>query len=298
MFNKIIFFVLVSLQCFCWAHNPQQPSKIAFLFLTYDDVYHQEYWRAFFSGHESYYSIYVHSKEPLPDNSNFKSFEIAVRVETTWENTMRAQIELLREALKDSTNEKFVFISDTTIPFHTFETTYEAFMSTSQSIFPFCLNPHQDPLRSGTFWGYHNYQPQKIFYPIPSEYQYKHPQWVILNRKHAELMAEDQEIIAIFDHYPCDQEHYPGTFLATKGLLHREVLNRQTTYDDWIATSSASNPFTFTDLHDEQQLRLAIKAITGKLYSHIHLYFFGRKFAKDCDLSPLNPYLPYFSAFQ
>lgn len=206
---------------------------------------------------------------------------------------MRMQIELLAAALKDSNNKKFIFVSDTTIPFCSFEKVYQDFLYTSKSIFPFCINPHQDPKRSGTFWHYHNFQPQKIFAPIPAEYQYKNPQWVVLNRNHANLMAKDQEIISIFDSYICDNEHYPSTFLALKGLLHKEVLNRQTTYDDWIATSSASSPLIFTNLQDEFQFKSAVKAIQGCLYSQIYPYYFGRKFAKDCDLSPINPYLDY-----
>ncbi|MCH9633867.1 MAG: hypothetical protein S4CHLAM7_06010 [Chlamydiae bacterium] len=261
--------------------------------MAYDDIHHQDYWADFFYGHEGEYSNYVYSKSGTTNGSLFKNSVVDMDVPTTWANTMRMQIELLAEALKDPLNQKFIFVSDTTIPFCSFEKIYQAFMYTPLSVFPFCKNPHLDPMRSGTFWHYHNFQPQKIFTPIPTELQYKNSQWVVLNRKHAQMMVEDEKVIRIFGNYICDNEHYPSTFLAIKGLLLDEVLNRQTTYDDWIATADPSSPFTFTDLKDEYQLKLAVRAIEGNLYSQIHMYYFGRKFSKDCDLTPLDPYLEY-----
>jgi hypothetical protein len=289
MFKNILIFLVTFYSCL----SGEASKKIAFLFMAYDDLHHQEYWHDFFEGNKDQYSIYVYSKNGTSDNSIFNPYLVDIQSETSWANTMRMQIELLKEALKDSDNQKFVFVSDTTIPFCSFNKLYHDFMCTSQSIFPFCVNPHQDPTHSGTFWGYHNFQPKKIFAPIPAEYQYKNPQWIVLNRKHAQLMTEDEAIISIFDNYIGDQEHYPSTFLALKGLLKSEVLNRQTTYDDWIATSDPARPFTFTNLSDAYQLGLAIKAIEGRLYSQIYPYYFGRKFAKDCDLSPLDSHLVY-----
>lgn len=268
--------------------------KIAFLFLTISGMYHEGHWQDFFKNNDGRYSIYIHSKESLKEtNSLFKNYEIPAKVETTWENTMRAQIALLKEALKDLQNEKFVFLSESTIPLQDFDTVYDAVMATDKSIFPYCENVHQDKTRSGTFWNYHNYQPHQILYPIPAKLQFKNPQWVILNRKHAQLMVDDTLFIDIVTRYICDNEHYPSTFLAIKGLLHSEVMNLQTTYDDWIATSSPSSPYTFTNLKDADQFKIIVRALQMKLYSQQMQYLFGRKFAKECDLSPLDSYLAY-----
>ena len=86
---------------------------------------------------------------------------------------MKAQIVMLKEALKDPTNEKFIFLSESAIPFCDFETTYNFMTSTNKSIFPFSYNVHADKNRAGTFWHYHNYQPKKDFHPIPRHLQYK-----------------------------------------------------------------------------------------------------------------------------
>lgn len=266
--------------------------KIALLFLTISSIYHEAYWNDFLRGNENRYSIYIHAKESFEDDSSFKKYEIKNKIETMWTNSMKAQIELLREALKDPDNQKFIFLSESTIPLQDFNTVYETVMATDKSIFSFCSNVHQDKTRAGTFWGYHNYQPSHILHPIPASLQYKNPQWVILNRKHAQLMVEDTKYIEIISEYICDNEHYPSTFLAIKGLLG-EVKNLQTTYDDWIKTSSGCHPYTFTNLEDEDELAVVVKAIKGGLYSNPNKYLFGRKFAKDCVMKPLDKYLTY-----
>ena len=266
--------------------------KIALLFLTVTGIHHETYWQDFLKGYEEQYSLSIHSKEGVPDSSPFKPHELNTSLPTDWTNTMRAQIALLKEALKDPDNEKFIFLSESTIPLQDFPTIYEKVTYTYKSIFPFCHNPHLDATRDGTFWHYHNFQPRAHLHPIPPRLQYKNPQWIILNRKHAQLMVEDTKYIEMIAEYPCDNEHYPATFLAIKGLLD-EVINYQTTYDDWIATNSPRSPFTFTDLQNEIELKLATRAIKGGLYSRPTPYLFGRKFAEDCDLTPLDKHLNY-----
>lgn len=268
-------------------------SKIALLFLTISNIYHESHWQDFLKNNESRYSIYIHSKESLAPNSAFKQYEMQEKTENTWANTMKAQIAVLKEALKDPDNQKFIFLSESSLPLQDFDTVYSTVMATENSIFPYCSNIHQDKLRSGTFWTYLNYEPARILYPIPEKFQHKNPMWVVLNRKHAQLMVDDKIFIEIVCRYTNDQEHYPSTFLAIKGLLETEVLNQQTTYDDWIATTSSLHPFTFTNLKDSQQFNLIVKALQNKLYNQQFQYLFGRKFAKDCDLSPLETYLAY-----
>lgn len=266
--------------------------KVAFLFLVISSIYHEEYWSDFFCGYQDYYSVYIHSKEPFAVESSFKCYELDEKVATSWSNTVYAQRALLREALKDPDNQKFVFLSESTIPFCDFLTTYEFLTRTDKSMFPFVSNQiHLDSQRVGTFWAYANYQPRRDLHPIPPRFQYRTTQWIVLNRKHAELMAYDDKYVHMMPSVFCDNEHYPATFLAIKGLLH-EIENYQTTYDDWIAANSLEHPFTFTDLSDAQQYERAIKAIRGNLYGD-HKYLFGRKFAKNCDLTSLDKHLAY-----
>jgi len=81
--------------------------KISFLFLIISSIFHEYYWTDFLKGHGNQYSIYIHSKEPIDNTSHFKKHAISQKIETTHYNTMRAQVELLRESLKDPDNRTY-----------------------------------------------------------------------------------------------------------------------------------------------------------------------------------------------
>lgn len=255
--------------------------KIAFLFLTVGNIHHEDYWRDFFNRHEAQYSVYVHTKAPIADNSWFKPHEMSKTVATTWANTMKAQIEMLREALKDPENEKFVFASETTIPLRPFEAVYTALMEQSESMLYYAPNPHIN--RNNT-----NYAPQyahRNLEPIPAKRQFKNAQWVVLNRKHAQLMVDDTEIIEIAARHGSDQETYPATFLIGKGLMD-EIIPQDTTYVEW--NENKTPPYVFTDFDSEKDMELIKKAIK-------HGYLFVRKIDPECNMAALDPLLGYCS---
>ncbi len=247
-------------------------QKLAFLFLTIGDIYHEPTWINFLAGHEDSYTLYIHSKQPLSKKSFFKRNEISRKVPTSWANTMQAQIELLREALKDPANEKFIFASESTLPLQSFNDIYQTLMSTPNSLFKYYRNPFA----------------ARSFGPLTSDMLYKNAQWVVLNRKHAQLMVNDTHLIRIMTNDPHDQEHYPSTFLAEHNLLH-EVTKKDTTLAIWTGQNGNSHPHSFTDLKNDPYARRLIKAIENRRY------LFARKFEKKCDLSILKPSLPWAS---
>lgn len=242
--------------------------KLAFLFLTIANVYHEQTWINFFADHQLEYSLYVHSKQRLSKNSFFKPHEIPVKVDTSWENTMNAQRELLKEALKDPANEKFIFLSESTIPLQSFDAVYTKLMAHASSQFNFYRNPHA----------------YRSFGHLKAHDLYKNSQWVVLNRKHAELMVHDDSLITIMTAEPHDQEHYPSTFLAQHGLLH-EVVKKDITLCIWNGVDA--HPHSFTDLATDMHLSKLIKIIENQRF------LFARKFDKTCDLSALKGYLPW-----
>ncbi len=251
--------------------------KIAFLFLIISDVYHEAYWKEFFTGNEDRSSIYVHAKQTVPNKSFFKQYEMNYKIPTTWAHTIRAQIALLKEALKDPENQKFIFISESTIPLQNFAQVYQEVMATEKSIISFKKNPHRDP--ANQLYTTRNLR------TVSRKYQKKNPQWVILNRKHAELMAQDTQYINIISRYPCDNEHYPSTFLAIHGLLD-EVINKPTTFVHWKQIKPGRLPTTFENLRNKKEKKVVVHAIKDG-------YLFARKFYKKCKLAPLNKYLSY-----
>lgn len=240
-------------------------SKIAFLFLTISEINHEKLWIQFFKGHEDLCTIYIHSKYTFDPKSYFKRYEIEAKIPTTWDMLIEAELGLLREALKNPDNEKFVFLSESTIPLQTSPVVYDTLMRHPHSEFYYSKSKHRE----------------RIFYPIHHSKVYKNSQWVVLNRKHATLMIQDRRYLSAFLK-PYDNEHYPSSFLGLLGLFN-EVVPRDTTFVLWPQKPSP-HPLTFRDLKSDPNFPLLVDAIQKK-------YLFARKFAKECDLSPLKPYI-------
>ncbi len=251
--------------------------KLAFLFLTMTNISHEDYWRAFFNGHEDDYAVYVHAKHGVDANKWFKQFELPYTVENSWSRTMKSQIALIKEALKDPENQYFIFCSQNTFPLQSFDLVYNQLAPMGKSQFWYEKNPHMDPENKGAYQWY------RVLKPIPEEKQYKNTQWVILNRKHAQMMADDEQVIRVVSHYPHDQEHYPSTFLSLHGMLD-EVHKKENTLVVWHLNKKP--PYLFNNLDNHHEFQLLTDAIRyGTL--------FVRKIGEHCDLSPLDPWLAY-----
>lgn len=176
---------------------------------------------------------------------------------------MHAHQELLRVALQDEKNTKFVFLSESTIPLKSFAYVYDYLRKTPQSFFDFCQETHN----------YRKYGNVKI------EDVYKNSQWVVLNRKHAMLFVQDEETIATMTsggHLSFSEEHYPSTYLGLCGL-HHEVDKEECTFVIWPPGGGA-HPYIFEEITDDAystQLREAARK-PGVLFS--------RKFSSTCDV--------------
>ena len=237
--------------------------KLAFLFLTVANIYHEKTWKNFFKNHEHQYTLYVHSKYPLSYTSFFKPYELPVKIPTQWETTMRAQLELLKYALKDPDNYKFIFLSESTLPLCLFDQVYTELIKHPYSEFNYIHNPHI-------------YEKSRNLYPLPVQEQYKNSQWVILNRKHAQLMTQDNYYIRIIDNCFADNEHYPSTFLAAHDLLN-EVIKKDRTFVYW-PSRHAPHPYTFSSITTAFARNLLRNALENN-------YLFARKFALACDIT-------------
>jgi hypothetical protein len=91
--------------------------KIAYLFLTIDDVNCPQLWNNYFENNTNKYNIYVHPKHPNNVSIEWMKCNIIKNlVETKWGHFCNAYIALLKEALQNDENEKFIFLSDGCIP--------------------------------------------------------------------------------------------------------------------------------------------------------------------------------------
>lgn len=133
----------------------------------------EDIWTRFFKqGNSSEYSVYVHCTNPDECKNNIRSpiYKMTHTVPSTYcEDLVSPAIELFKAAVNEvsdmrSANDKFLLLSDNSVPVKPFKTMQENFLKSSKSIFGFCEEQ--------------------------GECGYKSSQFQILNRAHAELMAK------------------------------------------------------------------------------------------------------------
>lgn len=250
----------------------EMTKKVAFLFLTIAAPYHEEVWKMYFAGNEERFSLYVHTKNAIPNTSFFAPYVIDEHVHTTWANVMQAQMALLRAAMKDTSNFKFVFISESTLPLAVFSDAHRYLTSYEQSEFGYSHRPEMK----------HRIQSRhrEFSQVVPALYQ--NPTWLVLNREHTRRMIDDKEVLPLFSDFFIDCEHYPSTVLSKYGLLE-SVINKDLTLCVW--KEGGAHPHEFqnvaadefvTDLYDAMR--------SGSL--------FARKFSKTCDLTWFRLHMP------
>ncbi|CAJ1408734.1 unnamed protein product [Effrenium voratum] len=171
-----------------------------FLFMAYDRLPHKEVWEKFFQANKSGsdFRVLVHCKNATScreDLANHSLFKLVETVETEYcFGLVSAMNELLREALAEGPghrNDKFVFISDTTLPVKPFHLVQQQLAHDDRS--HFCFFPGHW-LEWPHSYGFLNFLSE--FYPwhdVQSKQRMaaKHHQWMVLSRQHAEKAVQE-----------------------------------------------------------------------------------------------------------
>ena len=182
-----------------------RPTRIAFLFLVYEGLPHEALWRAFFEhAQPELYGVYLHSKAPCK-LQHFSGCHIDARVPTDYGKIgiVNAELALLRAALSDGRNAKFILCSDSCIPLKTFAHVYRSLTKNDQCHFAEFSEPigsfasRLEPLRDA----------------VPRGCLSKHSQWWVLNRRVA-VVCTSQSPDYMMRWSTCDvpDEHF---FLTT-----------------------------------------------------------------------------------
>ncbi|CAN1781699.1 Glycosyltransferase BC10 [Linum perenne] len=293
--------------------HEQQPPKIAFLFIARNRLPLDVVWDAFFKGEESKFSIHVHSRPGFLFNKAttrsdyFLDRQVNDSIQVDWgEATMiEAERILLRHALEEPSNKRFVFLSDSCIPLYNFSYTYDYIMSASTSF----VDSFADTKEG-------RYNP-KMGPTIPVRNWRKGSQWVVLTRKHAEVVVHDNTVFPVFQKHcrPADpskehncipDEHYVQTLLAQKGL-EVEITRRSLSHSSWDLSSSKDpkrrgwHPLTYKYSDATPMLLQSIKDIDNIYYETEYrrewctskgkpstCFLFARKFTRPAALRLLN----------
>ncbi len=256
--------------------------KIAFLFLVYDKINHEDIWAEFFSQDDNdRHSIYIHYKDNF-ESKYFNNCKLPDCIKTEWGDIslVRAQNLLLSYAMNDQDNKLFIFCSGSCVPFKTFDYVYRS------------LNDN---------YSYFNVAPDRESFPrcrnalkhINIKYIKKASQWCILNRKHTKLiLGPDKDKYLQWFNDTVGDEHCYITYLHYIGME-----------DELITTHNASNSATTFTNWPQVKYMYPHRIPNIKNYEKIDaeeiLYLvgskclFGRKFDTMCDLSLLHKLITF-----
>lgn len=263
-------------------------NKIAFLFLIYDIINHENIWFNFFNGvSKNKYNIYIHYKT---DNNLdlFNEFKINKKkiINTKYADIsiVKAQNILIREALKDKNNKHFIFLSGSCIPLKSFNYIYN-YLDTKYSYFHIAGSDDCFP------------DCEVVLKYISKIHIKKASQWCILNRRHSELLIDnvhDNYLIWFNNTYAPDELCYISYLsYIYNNSLDNEIISTLYTSPPEVATTFANWEDMNYKYVSERELK-NYKSISEEELEYLlrSPSLFGRKFKPSCYYS-LNKRLYY-----
>ena len=196
--------------------------KIAFLFLTIDDINFPQIWECYFRNvDKELYSIYFHPKHPEKvSNEWLKKYQISNLTETGWGFITHAYYNLMEEAYKDKLNMKFITISESCIPLRTFKSLYKQLLI-------------KDDIRTSyiKFMNITNYDLNERIKTNQGWEKYKfvkHYARFSLSRYHVEILMKHKDDFIFFN-----SMHVGDEFFLSLLQPFDYVEDREITYDNW-----------------------------------------------------------------
>lgn len=275
-------------------------EKIAFLFLTLDNINHPSIWEEYFKGNEDKISIYCHPK--YPDKVNIpwlKKNIINHLVETKWGSITSAYFNLMEEAFQDKNNIKFIFISESCIPLWNFKSLYDYVMKDKKVSFIKKMRISKWHLEH-LIHSQENYQKYNFI---------KHYARACLSRYHINILLKKKED---FDNF-FNKMHIGDEYFLTLLQPLNYIKDMEITFDNWdLNTKFEKLKYTRRKLMKNKKSKKKLKQIEKELdffkdetilqnpktYMSITIKdikqarksgaFFWRKIHKDCHIIPFE----------
>ncbi|KAM6569184.1 hypothetical protein CsatB_017169 [Cannabis sativa] len=269
---------------------PRTLPKIAFMFLTKGPIPLGPLWETFFKGHEDLYNIYIHRHpsfiDSTPENSVFYGRMIPSQpVEWGKSSMLDAERRLLANALLDTTNDRFVLLSESCIPLFNFTKIYSYLINSKKSF----TGSFDDPSKVGRG----RYNPKMSPEISLSDWR-KGSQWFEVNRKLAVDIVSDTKYYPIFQEHcniPCYMdEHYISTLINI--IRPEENSNRSVTWVDWSKVGPHPGRFTRNDVTADflNKIRFGNNCTYNGENTN-ECFLFARKFVPNT-LPPLLQFIP------
>lgn len=259
--------------------------KLAFLFLIYDEINQEELWHNFFRKiDKARYSVYIHYKYNKP-LKYFESNKLDEIVSTNYADLslVKAQNMLLREALKDTENEHFIFLSNSCVPLKKFDYIYNALFEEDLCFFNMARDEHIFERGRG----------QELLKHCGKDNVKKASQWCVLTREVAGILTDSDDVLELFfesEKFALADEYFYISYLFNLGKrdcihgFYYESVNC-TTFEYWSDKEYVFNK-EFTSTHPlnwERRLKTYYDISVDELLFLLKApCLFGRKFDVDC----------------
>lgn len=212
-------------------------AKLAFLFLARSSIPTAPIWEAFFADDplKELYSIYSHPRPGFRLSGIFAKTEIVNRTKVTWGavTVAKAEMLLVRAALSDRRNERFLLVSESCVPVHPLRCVYDFAMTSPSMVATWKTLERRSMYDFGALDAL-----------VKRRWRKGH-QWVLLARREALLVADEEWYDAFFEahaatpvaaefrskytaqtgrydgdsiHHSFADEHFVQTAIAVRGL--------------------------------------------------------------------------------
>ena len=238
--------------------------KLALCFLIVEKIECESLWAEWLKGNEDKVLIFIHSKYKFKPTTDFfrTQSHIVETVPTSWGGygLVEATLKLFENALEFTEEDmRLILISDTTVPIKKFQYIYN-FLWNDKRSFIFECNKEQ------RFPRYLN-----VAKSLRHNCVVKHSQWIILNRRHAQILLNASSTIErIYSKIWIPDESWALTFLNYLNESENVCIDLMTTYVNWTEENTLS-PYTFSQIPMELFKKILVEPS----------YLFARKFVSD-----------------
>ena len=188
--------------------------KIAFCFLTINNIENEDLWKEFFKNAVNY-NIYINSKNKTQSYFNKYVLPTYYTKNKTDISIVYATHYLLQEASKDSENKIFIFLCGSCIPLISFSKLYEKLINLNKPIIKEFPQNRKDRYFSL------NKDLQKYLHY--STFTKQHPN-MILPRDYVNFFIQNINLAEYFKKINCVDEHY---FINVLKLYNKQYYNHQ-----------------------------------------------------------------------
>lgn len=196
--------------------------KIAFCFLTYDDIIRYDIWNTFFENiDENKYNVFIHPKNIGINITKykFKYNIIKNRIITKGKDDIsivQATLKTLEEAYEyDKNISHFIFLSQSCIPIYNFDTIYKIIMASQYSIISLIENNKKDR--------YNQLLASFKKYIHINNFVKQQPNMMLIRNDVADLIRNNYSIY--FQHIQCPDEHYFINIMIS--ILKKKFIKKQ-----------------------------------------------------------------------